>query len=391
MKRLNLNAILQECPYQVQISHSLFTENAANVMLAYFIPVLDILWYHNSKFLKSTENIKVDINFETMKTTCTILRVTKENLGVYECKAINDVSEASNKTKLELASGVAVAAKTVVKETEETVATAKDVPKPKVRTKRTVRVASKEKAKVAAEKPASNAQGLLQTRTAVEELSAGNVEIQQTTTSNSTVQVTTTQHHRMETDNVEIIEETEEIRVKIYKEAYSQDEIEDFKIADEVNSILDAIDANKFGCGELPLRELATIGYLLKQGVSIHEITQMYNAAFFPALQMPESQSALVQLVERQGHENLITDALNTDAAEEDETLLASTVGFRAFMKMVEISENSIEEIITNFKFTDFISQEWKQKDVKQDESIEITESHYSSMKTETKTYTGKE
>lgn len=326
-----------------------------------------------------------------MKTTCTILRVTKENLGVYECKAINDVSEASNKTKLELASGAAVAAKTVVKETEETVASAKDVLKPKVRTKRTVRAPSKEKSKAVAERTASNPQGLLQTRTAVEELSAGNVKIEQTTTSNSTVQVTTTQHHRMETDNVEIIEETEEIRVKIYKEAYSQDEIEDFKIADEVNSILDAIDANKFGCGELPLRELATIGYLLKQGVSIYEITQMYNAAFFPALQMPESQSALVQLVERQGHENLITDALSTDAAEEDETLLASTVGFRAFMKMVEISENSIEEIITNFKFTDFISQEWKQKDIKQDEFIEITESHYSSMKTETKTYTGKE
>lgn len=366
-------------------------ENAANVMLCLFFFILDILWYHNSKFLKSTENIKVDINFETMKTTCTILRVTKENLGVYECKAINDVSEASNKTKLELASGVAVAVKTEDKETKETVASVKDALKPKVRTKRTVRTASKEKAKVIAEKTGSNAQELSQTKTAVEQIISDNVEIQETTTSNSTVQVTTTQHHRMETDNVEIIEETEEIRVKIYKEVYSQEEIEDFKIADEVNSILDAIDANKFGCGELPLRELATIGYLLKQGVSIHEITQMYNADFFPALQMPESQSALVQLVERQGHENLITDALSTAAVEEDETLLASTVGFRAFMKMVEISENSIEEIITNFKFTDFISQEWKQKDTKQDEFIEITESHYSSMKTESKTYTGKE
>lgn len=313
-----------------------------------------------------------------MKTTCTILRVTKENLGVYECKAINDVSEASNKTKLELASGVAVIAKTEESETKETVGPAKDVLKSKFRTKRIVRAASKEKAKAVAEKTA-------------DKISTANVEIEQTTTSNSTVQVTTTQHHRMESDNVEIIEETEEIRVKIYKEAYSQEEIEDFKIADEVNSILDAIDANKFGCGELPLRELATIGYLVKQGVSIYEITQMYNADFFPALQMPESQSALVQLVERQGHENLITDALSTGASEEDETLLASTVGFRAFMKMVEISENSIEEIITNFKFTDFISQEWKQKDIKQDEFIEITESHYSSMKEETKTYTGKE
>lgn len=321
-----------------------------------------------------------------MKTTCTILRVSKENVGVYECKAINDVSESSNRTKLELASGVAVVTKT---EEMETVASTKDILPAKVKTKRTVRAASKEKAEVVAKKADSSAQKLLQTNTSVDQISAGNVEIQQTTTSNSTVHVTTTQHHRMETDNVEIIEETEEIHVKIYKEAYSQEEIEEFKIADDVNSILDAIDANKFGCGELPLRELATIGYLLKQGISIYEISQMYNANFFPALKMPESQSALVQLVERQGHENLITDALSTESADEDETLLASTVGFRAFMKMVEISDDSIEELITNFKFTDFISQEWKQKDIKQDEFVEISESHFSSMKSETKTYTG--
>lgn len=355
-------------------------------MLAYFHSILDILWYHNSKFLKNTENIKIDINFETMKTTCTILRVTKENIGVYECKAINDVSESSNKTKLELASGVAAAVKIEEKETKETV-----VHQPKVKTKRTVRAASKEKGKVVAKKMDSHEKELLKMKTSVEQLNAGSVEVQQTTTSNSTVQVTTTQHHRMESDNVEIIEETEEIHVKIYKEAYSQEEIEEFKVADEVNSILDAIDADKFGCGELPLRELATIGYLLKQGISIYEITQMYNTDFFPALKMPESQSALVQLVERQGHENLITDALSTESAEEDETLLASTVGFRAFMKMVEISESPIEELITNFKFTDFIAQEWKQKEIKQDEFIEITESHYSSMKSETKTFTGNE
>lgn len=382
MKRLNLNVNLQECPYQVYISQFFPTENSRTNACVF---ILDILWYHNSKFLKSTENIKIDINFEVMKTTCTILRVTKENVGSYECKAINDVGETSNRTKLELASGVAAATKIE----EKVIAPAKDCLKPRVKTKRTVRAASKEKARVVSEKTENNAHELLQTNTSVDQMSAGNVEIQQTSTSKSSVQVTTTQHHRMESDNIEIIEETEKIHVKIYKEAYSPNEIENFKITDEVNAILDAIDAKKFGSGELPLRELATIGYLLKQGLSIYEITQMYNANFFPALKMPESQSALVQLVERQGHENLITDALSTETVEEDETLLASTVGFRAFMKMVEISQNPIEEIITNFKFTDFISQEWKQKDIKQDEFVEITENHFTSIKSETKTYTG--
>lgn len=318
-----------------------------------------------------------------MKSTCTILHVTKENVGIYECKAINDVAEATNRTKLELASGTAAVAAVQkieeVKEQIDTTVAAKDLQKSKVKTKRTVRAASKEKTK----------QELTQTKSSVEHINLENVEVQQSTTSNSSVQVTTTQRHRLDEENVEIIEETEEIHVKIYKEAYSQEEIEEFKVADEVNNILDAIDANKFGCGELPLRELATIGYLLKQGLSIHEITQMYNADFFPALKMPDSQAAMVQLVERLGHENLITDALSIETADVDETWLASTVGFRAFMRMVEICDSPIEEIITNFKFNDFISQEWKQREIKQDEFIEISESHFSSMKTETKTFIG--
>lgn len=388
MKRPNLNVNLLAHRYQVQKNSqfgSLRTPAKYNAYASFILFHVDILWYHNSKFLKNTENIKIDINFETMKTTCTILTVTKENVGIYECKAINDVSESSNKTKLELASGVAMVAKAEEKVTKEAVAV-----QPKVKTKRTVRAASKEKGKVVAKKTDTREQcELLETKTSIEQMSSESVEVQQSTTSNSSVHVTTTQHHRMEADDVEIIEETEEIHVKIYKEAYSQDEIEQFKVIDEVNSILDAIDANKFGSGELPLRELATIGYLLKQGISIYEITQMYNADFFPALKMPESQSALVQLVERQGHENLITDALTAESAEEDDTLLASTVGFRAFMKMVEISESPVEELLASFKFTDFIAQEWKQKEIKQDEYIEITESHYSSIKSETKTYTG--
>jgi len=77
--------------------------------------------------------------------------------------------------------------------------------------------------------------------------------------------------------------------------------------ATEVEEILELIRAREFGPGESPLRELAQIGFLLRQGVTVNQITSVYHADHFPALRTPEAQSALVQLVEREGHETLIS------------------------------------------------------------------------------------
>lgn len=162
-----------------------------------------------------------------------------------------------------------------------------------------------------------------------------------------------------EEENVEIHEEIEEIRIKIYKELISEKDLENFKIADEVNEVLDMIEASKFGSGEVPLRELATIGYLVQRGITVNEITHLYNVDSFPALKYPESQAALVQLVEREGHGTLISEVL-TEETVTDEKELAATVGFRAFMRMIEQTHITIEEVITNFKHEDFITHEWK-------------------------------
>lgn len=334
-----------------------------------YLIFVDILWYHNSKFIRSNENIKIDINFDLMTTTCTILQVSKDLVGSYQCKAINDVSEECTKAKVELTSSSGVS-NTKKEEIIAIVEPPKFKPKlkPKRHAKTVAEKLEKEKIIVSAVKLTNDSH-------------ESEVDVR-TDNSTSSVQVVTT-HHLVEEDNVEILVETEEIHVKIYKEAFSQEEIENFKIADEVNVILDSIKADQFGCGELPLRELATIGYLLKKGVSVFEITQLYNANFFPALKMPESQSALVQLVERQGHENLIAEVLSTETVE-DEAMLASTVGFRAFMRMVEVTEKTVEEVLANFKFEDFCAQEWKHKEIKDDEYIEITESRMNSIRSET-------
>lgn len=107
---------------------------------------------------------------------------------------------------------------------------------------------------------------------------------------------------RARTEKTETVEETatvSEVQVlKMLKTA---------RHATEVEEILETINAREFGPGESPLRELAQIGFLLRQGVAVSQITGLYQADHFPALRSPEAQSALVQLVEREGHETLIS------------------------------------------------------------------------------------
>jgi hypothetical protein len=131
-------------------------------------------------------------------------------------------------------------------------------------------------------------------------------------------------------------------------------------IAREVDEIMEMLDAKEFGPGESPLRELATIGYLVRQGVSINEINEcLYRTEIFPALKTPDAQNALVQLVERKGHGPLITQVL-TEETTTDESFVAATVGFRAFMRMVELQHATVEEVIIHFAPEDFRPRAWE-------------------------------
>lgn len=131
-------------------------------------------------------------------------------------------------------------------------------------------------------------------------------------------------------------------------------------IAEEVDVIMDLFSAPEFGPAEQPLRELATIGFLVRQGVTVYEINEsLYRTDKFPALKTPDAQNALVQLVERKGHGPLITQVL-TEETTTDESIVAATVGFRAFMKMVELQHATVEEVITHFTPEDFRPRAWE-------------------------------
>ncbi|XP_031367951.1 titin isoform X4 [Apis dorsata] len=146
-------------------------------------------------------------------------------------------------------------------------------------------------------------------------------------------------------------------------------------IAREVEEIMETLHAKEFGPGEAPLRELATIGFLVRQGVSVNEINEsLYRTDNFPALKTPEAQNALVQLVEREGHGPLITQVL-TEETTTDESVVAATVGFRAFMRMIELQHVTVEEVLTHFAPEDFRPRAWEVTEATEVETEErITE-----------------
>lgn len=283
------------------------------------------------------------------------MSVSQESEAFYQCKAINDVDTNVTKAKFSLtsksASTTSSTTTTSIVKTDET----------KVLKEKTKKVKKIVKKKMENETTRIHKSELDITPVQQVVVEIPKEEIKKTSASSSssnTVKIFKSTNITEE-KNVEIHEEIEEIRIKIYKELISEEDLENFKIADEVNEILDMIEASKFGSGEIPLRELATIGYLVQRGITVNEITHLYNADSFPALKYPESQAALVQLVEREGHGTLISEVL-TEETVTDEKELAATVGFRAFMRMIEQTHITIEEVITNFKQEDFITHEWK-------------------------------
>lgn len=321
--------------------------------------------------LKSNESVRIDIDLERYETTLTILFATDEHEGFYQCHATNEMNENVTRAKFNLCS-TSNKTTTTTTTTSKTTSTSHSEHLAKMNMEKSKRARKIIRRKV---EPSSAATVIVvqPVVTAVEtKMTIPQTKTTTTTSSSSTSSATqktvqiTTQTNVTEEENIEIHEEIEEIRVKIYKECVSAQDLANFKMADEVNEVLNFIEAHKFGSGELPLRELATIGYLVQRGITVTEITHLYNADSFPALRNPQSQAALVQLVEREGHGRMISEVLTEETIIDDEHMFASTVGFRAFMRMIQEQHITIEEVIANFKEEDFVSQEWQYGEIRE-------------------------
>lgn len=381
-------------------------------MISVLIP--DIVWYKNDKLIRNTDNLKIRILDN--KTTLTIKSVTTEDVGTYTCKAQSDIGLAVTKAKLYVQELPQFEKKQIqlkkAKEQEEKIKAEKVKIEKKTEERKkvqsTVKIEKREYGSVATEEVHTIESAEIIKKDVDEPAKAKPVipimehvstsatatckkieEIEETVTEKpefkAKVQISELQPISVSTtviedtvkefpgEKPELRKAKTEITERIDQTAIiSQVEVREViekvtriiqrerkQMTKAVEETLSFIKAKEFGPGESPLRELAEIGFLFQKGVTVNDVTVMYHADKYPALKTPEAQSAMVNLVERQGHGALISEVL-TEETTTDEKIVASTIGFKAFMRMVELKHATVEEVIVNFAPEDFTSLIWE-------------------------------
>ncbi|EDV96839.1 GH16494 [Drosophila grimshawi] len=351
-------------------------------------PKPDIQWYFNNVQLRASEKYRMVV--EESEATLEIFKIINEDCGNYTCKLINEIGMTMTRAKFDISS-------TTSEETEhiKTKTTVKRKTAKKTMAKRTNASASQTLHKTEIQiVPASRVEttmNIIKVKQAVpivvehsevsevmqvKDRKIADAEQRSSRIIEEIVEEDEEEEDENEKENkkedvyvkkiykssktIQLTESVELIRMKITQKSIKIEDIYDISQHEEVQWLLESVEAKSFGkTGEAALRDLATIGVLLRYGCTHYEITYMYEQNIFISLQKPESQSALVQLVEREGHEELITQILS-ESSNEDETTLAATVGFKAFIRMIESYEITIETVIRKFHREDFISHDWK-------------------------------
>uniref|UniRef100_A0A182TKY5 Ig-like domain-containing protein n=1 Tax=Anopheles melas TaxID=34690 RepID=A0A182TKY5_9DIPT len=349
-------------------------------------PKPDILWYRNGKIIIANQRTKICTSENT--STLTIYPVEVADFGFYKCKAMNEAGTTESIAKL-IESIVPTltddekaeldAARSPKRGSRAGIKNGKAIDKIELVVEETEeeRRAKAEKRKKREEKRKQKESQLIEDIVKQEMEASLQEKIKFSSESTTTLTTSTTsemtqdvkltkdratvkfkEHVETLVEEIVTTETVQEIERMVIHEKLDVSDVESVKNSIEVKEILTNLKASEFGPGEAPLRELATIAFMVKHGVTVSEITSFYQANNFPALQKPESQSAMVLLLEREGYANIVTEILTeTDM---DETQLAATAGFRAFMRMIEVNHASVEEIIAHFSPDDFVVQEWK-------------------------------
>lgn len=386
---------------------------------------IDVVWYKNDKLVRNTENLKIRI--QDTKSILTIKSATLEDVGTYTCKAVSEIGLAVTKAKLyvqelpqyekqqiqlkkakELEEKIKLEKVTLDKKKEERKKSRGSVSFEKgkelgsvtvqeVHTTENTEIIEETLEKEVKAKPimpimepvSTSAIATCKKIDSVEETVKERPEIK------AKVKISELQPITVSTtvleDSIREIQEEKKPKLRKAKseliERVSQtatiSEVQIREVIERVTKIikreekhmtkaieetLEFTKVREFGPGETPLRELAEIGFLFQKGVTVDDVTVLYQADKFPGLKTPVAQSAMVNLVERQGHGALISQVL-TEETTTDERIVAATIGFRAFMRMVEMKHATVEEVIVNFAPDDFKTPAWESV-----EAHEVTE-----------------
>ncbi|KAG5897350.1 hypothetical protein JTB14_030235 [Gonioctena quinquepunctata] len=384
-------------------------------------PKPDIIWYHNEKIIRNTKRVKVRI--EENKTSVTITEASDEDVGTYVCKAVSEIGAAVTKAKLYVQEipeykKQAIIMRRAKEEDERLKKERVKIEKKKMERKQRVTVTTEEEIKPldvtevqaiettkditetkkeARAKPTLDIQEPLRTEAIAtakkideypEKLGEEAKELLSPAEATYLEQILTEEIIKdiekilprtqkatptMQTGVSEFVDITEVNLDQIIERCEKVIRHSELKMAKVVSQMLKFVRAKDFGPGETPLREIAEIGYLMNNGITVKEVTVLYDEDKFPSLKSPQAQSAMVNVVERKGHGALISEVL-TEETTIDERKLAATVGFRAFMKMVEANYVTIEEVITSFTPEDFIQRAWESSEATEETMKSISE-----------------
>lgn len=316
-----------------QVCFNITIHNYAFNYCNYLLEQSEISWYFNRKPIVSGPDINIDVA-ET-KTSLSIVKATNEHVGFYLCKAINDLGDASTMGKFDVASS-----------------TSQPVTLTEMRESKDISVIDEKKTKTVITQniESSTIAGRNTQKSMKNEVNASYQNYEEKTSKQTIVET-------IENNEMKIQKEINFSVKEVSEELFNVIDLADIVNQPEISKSLESL--NDFGPGTDTLKELVVIDYLMKRGSSTEDIKNIYNSNGFTALKQPESQFALVQLIEREGHGKIISEILVAEHITDDE-LLASTVGFHALMKMIELNHTTVEEVITHLSSEDFVRQEWK-------------------------------
>lgn len=327
-----------------------------------------IIWYHNNRAMINGERYRIVTNEK--KSTMLIKCVNQDDFGYYVCKALNDVGEVTTRAKLIESSKAFMTA-------EEIEENQLKIEKRLAKKSKTIRKASITEGKaLSSVNVEATVKSGKKTSKSSKKTSSESVDVAASFKTKSTRQAPRTERREdisseltiTKTENI-IIQEVEETNIlevqhtTIEKTIKITDlkDLNDLKSSSEVIELMKKLETKSFTTGHESLRELATIAYMVQNGLAVGDIDKLFQANMFPQLQTPESQCALVQLLERHGHATLVSEVLSEKSETEIDERFVATAGFRAFMKMIAIKNVNVEEVVLSISPEDFTASNWKQ------------------------------
>lgn len=326
--------------------------------------LLDVQWFFGTVQIKDSEKYRIVVEEEY--SSCEVKNITLDDEGFFICKITNEIGQNVTRAKFQISTSAEEEVKREKKTSESSTASSVVVTKPKKKPikkakkdihKTTVSVVPRSVPVEIIEKSEVSEIQIVRDRKEADAIQESKLEIQVQPKPEPLITTTTT---TTTTQYIEVVETVRVIKEKISKKTLVKEDVEIIRNHEVVEKTLKKISAKTFGeTGEESVRDLASIGLMINYGVTVQEVVYMYENNIFFSLKQPEAQAALVSLVEREGHEALITQVIAETAAD-DEKVMASTVGFNAFIKMIETCDVSVEETILKFAREDFITQDWK-------------------------------